>query len=363
MKVLHLDSGLTWRGGQEQLLQLEAGLRRYGVEQQLVLHERGALARRLSTLDIPFQPLPLRFEVDLLSLLGLRQIIQRFQPDIVHAHDARTLGLIAAARVFSARPKVVAARRVAFPVRKNPFTWLKYRQVTNRIIAVSEFVRDVLLAGGIDPQRIAVVYDGIDWEKEKPSVTRVEARRRFGVAQEGYLIGCVGHFTPEKGHETLLRGFVKVASGFPQVQLILVGEGELKDHCVKCAQETGLIGRVVFPGFVPDIENIWPALDLFVFPSLEEGLGSTLLMAMGSIVPVCASRTGGIPEIVTHGETGYLFPPGDVDALSEALRLIIQNPERAQAWAMAAAPGIRRKFSAGRMVQETQQIYTNVLRC
>ncbi len=363
MKVLHLDSGLTWRGGQEQLLQLEAGLRRSGVEQQLVLRGSGVLARRLATLKISFWPLPLRFEADLVSLLGLRQVIQRFQPDIVHAHDARTLGLLAAAKVLGARVKVVAARRVAFPLRKNPFTWLKYRKATSRIIAVSQFVRDILLGSGIDSQRIAVVYDGLDWEQAKPCATRVEARRRFGVAQEAYLIGCVGQFTPEKGHDVLLRGFAKVASDFPQAQLILVGEGELKQDCVKRALQTGLIGRTVFAGFVPDIENLWPALDLLVFPSLEEGLGSTLLMAMGNTVPVCASRTGGIPEIVTHNETGYLFPPGDAAALSEALRSILQDPEKAQAWAKTAVRSVRGKFSSGRMVQETYQIYTNVLEC
>jgi glycosyltransferase involved in cell wall biosynthesis len=252
---------------------------------------------------------------------------------------------------------------VAFPLRKNPFTWLKYRKATSRIIAVSQFVRDILLGSGIDSQRIAVVYDGLDWEQAKPCATRVEARRRFGVAQEAYLIGCVGQFTPEKGHDVLLRGFAKVASDFPQAQLILVGEGELKQDCVKRALQTGLIGRTVFAGFVPDIENLWPALDLLVFPSLEEGLGSTLLMAMGNTVPVCASRTGGIPEIVSHNETGYLFPPGDAAALAEALRSILQDPEKAQAWATTAVRSVRGKFSSGRMVQETYQIYTNVLEC
>jgi glycosyltransferase involved in cell wall biosynthesis len=359
MKVLHLDSGLEFRGGQQQVLHLAIGLARAGVEQQLVLRRGSVFERRAAEAKLPFTTLPFRFEGDLASAFKLRMEMSRFQPQIVHAHDARTMGLAAVAWAMGSRSCIIAARRVAFPLRRNPLTAMKYKSVARRIIAVSLFVRELLVASGIDKRRVDVVYDGFDLNEVTHSSN---ARQRLGVPAEACLIGCAGQFVAEKGHEYLIRAFARITEVIPSAILVLIGYGVLKDEYLKLVQELGLEGKVLFPGFVPDLGSVLPALDLFVFPSLHEGLGSSLLVAMACEVPICASRTGGIPEIIQDGVTGYLFNPGDAAAMTQRVLDALQSPQRSRALAEAAAKTVAQRFSVARMVEATREVYANVLR-
>jgi glycosyltransferase involved in cell wall biosynthesis len=358
MKVLHLDSGLEFRGGQQQVLQLAIGLAQVGVEQQLVLRSGSVFDRRATEANLPFTTLPFRSEMDLVSALQLRTVIRRFQPQIVHTHDARTLGLAALAWAMGARSRIVAARRVAFPLRRNPLTAMKYRVVARRIVAVSQFVRDLLVASGIDSSRVDVVYDGYDLNRIGQ---RSNSRQGLGVAAEACLIGCAGQFVAEKGHEYLIRAFARIRQIIPSSILLLLGDGELKDNYLRLVEQLRLEGRVKFFGFVPDLESVLPALDLFVFPSVYEGLGSSLLVAMACEVPICASRTGGIPEIIQDGVTGYLFNPGDVDAITHSVLAALQSPERSRHLAEAAAKVVVQRFSVTHMVEATREVYANAL--
>jgi len=359
MKVLHLDSGLEFRGGQQQVLHLATGLARAGVEQHLVLRRGSVLERHAAEAKLPFTTLPFRFEGDLASALKLQTVIRRFQPQIVHAHDARTLGLAAVAWAMGTPSRIIAARRVAFPLRRNPLTAMKYQSVARRIVAVSQFVRELLVASGIDKRRVDVVYDGFDLNR----VTHTsDARQGLGVAAAACLIGCAGQFVPEKGHEGLIRAFADIRQVIPNAILVLIGDGELKDDYRRMVQQLDLEGKVLFPGFVADLGSVLPALDLFVFPSLHEGLGSSLLAAMACKVPICASRTGGIPEIVQDGVTGCLFNPDDAAAITQSVLDALRSPQRSRDLAKGAANTVAQKFSVARMVDATREVYANVLR-
>jgi glycosyltransferase involved in cell wall biosynthesis len=314
--------------------------------------------RRAAEASLPFTTLPFRSEVDLASALQLRAIIRRFQPQIVHAHDARTLGLAALTWAMGTRSRIIAARRVAFPLRKNPFTAMKYRSVAQRIIAVSQYVRNLLVASGVEERRVDVVYDGVELNRVSQ---RSESRRALGVEAESCLIGCVGQFVAEKGHEFLIRAFAHIRQIIPPAVLVLIGDGELKGEYRMLVQQLGLQGKVLFHGFVPDLSAVLPALDLFVFPSLHEGLGSSLLASMACEVPICASRTGGIPEIIQDGVTGYLFNPGDVAAITQSILEALRSPQQSCELAKAAAKSVVQRFSVAHMVQATHEVYANVL--
>src|SRR5262249_51226093 len=171
---------------------------------------------------LPFTTLPFRFEGDLVSAWQLRMIIRRFQPEVVHAHDARTLGIAALAWATGMRRHVVAARRVAFPLRRDPLTAVQYRSVACRIIAVSRFVRELLISSGIDEQRVDVVYDGFSLNG---IASRSDARIRLDVPAEACLIGSAGQFVSEKGHESLIRAFVRIRQAIPPAILVLIGSG------------------------------------------------------------------------------------------------------------------------------------------
>ncbi len=360
MRILHLDSGPAWRGGQQQLLHLMGGLRRQGIQQFLAARRGGPLATRAAELEVPVQGLSLSSEWDLVSLAGLARLVGRVRPGLIHAHDSRTLGLAVWLKTFGWRGGVVAARRVAFSIRPNPLWKFKYARQTSRVIAVSRYVRELLIREGLDPQRVEVVYDGVDTGRALPE-RRFGRRRRLGFADAEFLIGCVGHLTPEKGQAFLIRGFSEILKTHPDSRLAVVGEGPLRAGLELLIRELGLRGRVVLTGFVSDLDDLLPGFDLLVHPSLAEGLGSVLLQAMSHQVPLCASRTGGIPEAVIDGETGFLFSPGDPEALARSVLRARSNPDRARRQAERAFARVQSDFSVERMVADTFRVYSKLL--
>jgi glycosyltransferase involved in cell wall biosynthesis len=361
VRILHLDSGIDWRGGQQQIEYLVGGLKRLGVQQYLVLRRKGKLACRLRQLGVPISTLSFSSELAPLSVLKLRKLISQFQPAIIHAHDSRTLGMAALLRFLGEKAKIAAARRVAFPIRKNPFWELKYGKAVDRIVAVSKFIRDQLIRAGIAPGKVELVYDGYALGAIQCEEGRMRARQSLGIAEGDWVLGCIGQFTSEKGHECLIRGLKILRDKSSGARLVLVGDGPLRRRYQTLIGELGLANHVILPGFVADPGSLLPAFDLYVLPSLNEGLGSTLLMAMAQQIPVCASRTGGIPELVIEGETGSLFAPGDPEALAETVLRCARDKALTPRMAETACRRVRADFAVERMVSETYKIYINVL--
>ena len=150
MRILHLDSGPAWRGGQQQLHSLIGGLKRQGIQQFLAARKGSPLAARAAGLEVPVRALSLSSEWDLISLAGMARLVGSFRPHLVHAHDSRTLGLAVLLKTFGWGGGVVAARRVAFSIRGNPWWKFKYARQTSRVIAVSRYVRDLLIGEGLE---------------------------------------------------------------------------------------------------------------------------------------------------------------------------------------------------------------------
>ena len=361
MRILHLDSGPAWRGGQQQLHYLIGGLKRQGIQQFLAARKGSPLATRAAELEVPVRALSLSSEWDLISLAGMARLVGSFRPHLIHAHDSRTLGLAVLLKTLGWGGGVVAARRVAFSIRGNPWWKYKYVRQTSRVIAVSRYIRDLLIEEGLEPGQVDVVYDGVDSGTGPFPKQRSSARRRLDVADGEFLIGCIGHFTPEKGHALLIRGFPEILRTHPESRLAVVGEGPLRGELERLIRERGLQGRAVLTGFVSDLDGVLPGFDLLVHPSLNEGLGSVLLQAMSRRVPLCASRTGGIPEAVIEGETGFLFSPGSTEALVRSVLRARSNPDLAGRQAERAAARVRSAFSVERMVADTARVYSEIL--
>jgi len=298
MRVLHLDSGREMRGGQWQVLRLMQGLPRETVECTLLSRAGSPLSDRAKALGLDVRPL---------GVWAVYKLSRR--SDLVHAHDARSHTLAAA---LAGAPLVVS-RRVAFPLRSR---W-KYRHAA-RYAAVSQFVKGVMIAGGVPEEKISVVYDGVPVPK-----------------------ACLGA-------NSLAPSLVAPAGDDPLKGTALALEATRR------AGVDLLLSR--------DLEADLPGAALFLYLTHSEGLGSAILLAMAAGVPVIASNVGGIPEIVRHRENGWLTE-NDPEPIAAAIRKLLADSPMAHALAARGRQTVAQKFSLDQMIHNTLDLYRQVLSC
>ncbi|HKW13240.1 MAG TPA: glycosyltransferase [Candidatus Krumholzibacteria bacterium] len=322
LRVLMVDSERTWRGGQGQVFLLMRGLAEAGQRVTLAAPAQGALFERSHTLDI--ERVPWRGTSSLSSILELRGIVARGRFDIVHSHASRAHGAVAVARIgVGGAPAHVVSRRVDFEVARGPWGRWKYHHGADAYIAISNGVRDVLVAGGVQPDAITVAPSGIDLEKfarvRDPGYLRDEFSLEPGVP----VIVNVAALAPHKAQSVLLDALSRLRTG-RRFRCFIVGEGGLRAQLEAQAGSLSLAG-LTFTGFRNDALEFIRLADVFVMSSRLEGLGTSIMDAQALEAPVVATRTGGIPEIVEDGVTGLLAAPDDAVSLTAALERMLDD--------------------------------------
>jgi len=358
MKILHLDTRPDWRGGQHQILLTMRGLRHLGHDAQLLTRVNSPLAQRASEENFSVHRFSWRFP-RLQALLRMEKILHRQKFDVVHGHDPHALTAAWLARAHH-HAALVASRRVAYPLSRSWPGVARYR-AAHRIIAVSKFVAASVISSGIDSERVAVVYDGVEVPSPFTPEERIAARRSLNISNSTLLIGCVGYLLPEKGQNLLLRAMKEVVSSFPDCKLFLAGDGPMRPQLQTLAKNLSLEDHVIFAGFIADTESVYRALDFFVFPSLAEPLGSSLLEAMAHGLPSVAVASGGVPEIIANGRNGILANAPDVAQLARAICELLRNPEMASRLSASARETISNRFTASLLAENTLREYENAL--
>ena len=358
MRILHLDTRPDWRGGQLQILLTLRGLRERGHDAQLMARRDSPLARRAAAEGFSVHLFPPRF-LRLQAALCLREILDQQTFDIVHAHDPHGLTAAWLTRAHR-RSRLVIARRVAYPLSRAPLSLARYHAAC-RIIAVSQSVADSVVASGINSSRVAVVYDGVEIPPAITTEMRRAARTQWNITDQDLLLGCVGYLLPEKGQETLLRVLPQIRAHFPNCRIILAGDGPCRVKLQTLARELGIVEAVIFAGFVEDVQAVYRALDLFVFPSLAEPLGSSLLTAMAHGLPVIAVASGGVPEIIEDGRNGILVDSPDALKFAAAVCQMLDDRNGAARMAKAARETVERRFSAELLAENTLHQYQTIL--
>ncbi|MBI2407662.1 MAG: glycosyltransferase family 4 protein [Gemmatimonadetes bacterium] len=346
MRILHLDSGRHWRGGQRQVFLLAAAQRERGLEPLVVAAPLSPLAGRLKTQGIASAAAAMRADFDVVAMRRVRRIVSRWRPDVVHAHDARAHAIALGALVGTDVPLVVT-RRVPFV----PKGRLKYGPRVAHFIAISHAVADAMARGGVSTDRVTVVYSGVPTpDVGHPRDWRLEA----GWPRQTLLCGVVGAMTAEKGIALLQDIGRHIApAARDRLRLVLLGGAAVG------ADEFG--GIAAFrAGFVDAIHNAMAGLDMLWHPSGAEGLGTAVIDAMALGVPPVSFATGGLVELIEHGRSGLLAPPGDARAFArEVSQLALDDALRRT---LAAGGRVRAgQFGVDRMVNGTAAVYERVL--
>ncbi len=350
LNTLHIDLGQHLRGGQNQALLVIRGLRARGHVAELVAVRGSLLAKRAQAEGIRVHTVRCS-GAQLRAAVCLRKVLDGARFDLVHCHDAHGLTAAWLAGVHR-RGSLVASRRVAYPLGRNPLALARYRRA-QRIIAVSRFVRESVLAAGLRGEQVEVIYDGV---QVPPLPTREQARgarRRWDIPESGCLplLGCVGYLLPEKGQELLIRALPAVRNQYQDCRLLLAGDGPCRARLEQLARQLGVEQAVQFAGVVDDISQVYQALDVFVFPSIAEPLGSSLLSAMAYGLPAVAVAAGAVPEIIQDGRNGLLVPGRDPTGVAAAVLRLLHDSSLCARLGIAARRTVEEHFSAEGMVQ------------
>ena len=365
IKALMVDSEATWRGGEGQVALLMRGLVRRGVEVELASPHDSAIESKAKELGVRCVPLGIAGGLDLSAAWALRGYLKAGSYDIVHCHSSHAHGVarlaVGAMGWGGARkPRLVVSRRVDFPVGRYGFGALKYRHGVDVFLAISTGVRDVLIECGVDEKKIELVPSGIDLEKFNNVRDNGYLDKEFGFSAGSVVIGNVAALAPHKSQSDLIRAAERVRGKIPNVRFLIVGEGELRGKLEGLIAEMGLGDVVTLTGFRKDVLEVLSRFDCFVLSSYLEGLCTSIMDAHAMGIPVVATRTGGVPDLVIDGETGLLVPPEEPAALADAIVRMIGD-EHLKTRCSAQAKEKSGAYGYETMVDKTLAAYKRVL--
>ena len=361
MNILLLTTHFNIGGISKYLLNLSEALVKRG-NYVIIASSRGDFVSALHK-SISFFPLNIRTKSELspkifLALPELIKLIKEKEIEIIHCQTRVSQVLAFYLSKITHLPYLTTCHgffkphlgRILFPC------WGK------KVIAISRPVRKHLLKDfKINSSKIALIPNGVEEKKSLPLQNALALRRKYGLSEEGDVIGLVARLSVVKGIKYLIMAMSDVLKTKPDAQLVIVGEGKAKQELINLTKKLGIAARVFFLGAISNTDEILSFMDIFVLSSLQEGLGLSLLEAMAMGKAVIASDVGGISDVVSPGKNGLLVSPANVEELSRAIIELLNNRKLAGEMGRKARKTVKEKFSLEKMAEETEKAYREVI--
>ncbi len=303
---------------------------------------------------------------DIRKIRELENIMSSVQPDILHCHGfkAGLIGRLARRQpgcyvVYSIHNFASYGRGSLGRMMLGCLEKWSYRR-TDAVICVSQALRDHMINDmELSPERIHVVYNSKpDWGT---GGNGVKIRSQYGIDKNDILIGTAARLIPSKGIHLLLEAGPGVLMQYPNVVFMIAGSGPEETRLRILAEQNGISEHVRFAGHVSNMHDYYSAFDMFILPTMTEGLGITILEAMSFGLPIIATSTGGIPELIKNGENGILVKPNSTHEIQSAILDLLKNPHTAQEYGRQAKIDIQTGFSAEAMVSRINSIFESIL--
>jgi D-inositol-3-phosphate glycosyltransferase len=300
------------------------------------------------------------------SILKVRETLSRHRAHVVHCHFLHDLWLVAPALWNLPQVKLLATCHMLFSRTKKK-DWahrLIYRRL-DKLIVLTNIAKSIhLRALPVSAEDMVVIPNGVDLSEFSPaSYSRDEVRQEFSVGPEQPLVGCIGRLDPGKGQQELIRSAKEVIAEFPDCKFLIVGEAtkgqgqSFPDKLRGLIRESDLEDRVILAGFRADAARVLRALDIFAFPSYKETFGMSLLEAMAMSVPIVATDSGAVPEILDYGKCGLLVPPRQSHPLAEAVKRYLREPGLAGSMAHQARKRVEQEYDLRLVLSRIENLY------
>jgi len=364
MNILFLANHLNIGGISSYILTLDRGLKKRG-HNCIVASGGGELLPCLNNEGISHILVPTKTKAEislnvLISFFKLLPEIKKKNIEIIHANTRVTQVLSCLLSRYSGRPFISTCHGFF----KKRLTRRVFPCWGRKVIAISEQVKQHLIDDfHVQVDDIKVIHNGIDTDKFTAYSLQLtaELKQKIGL-NDGPVIGIVARLSEVKGHIYLIQSMKTVLERFPDAQLVIVGEGKIKDELARLSRELGIDKNIFFIHNVMDTKGILSIIDVFVLPSLKEGLGLSLMEAMSMGKAVIGSDIGGIKTLIQHGLNGLLVKPADVRQLAEAITELIGDSQKRKILGDNARAIIANNFSQGKMVSETERLYLECLK-
>jgi glycosyltransferase involved in cell wall biosynthesis len=364
IRIVYLSHAFMIGGAEEMVLNLVRHLPSRFEPMVCCIHEAGPIGEELRATGTPVTVLGLNPGWRRPgAVAGIRRYLRATRPRIVHTLllTASLYGRLAA---ILERVPIVIGSEVNIYRRKRPHHLIAERLLmagTDRVIASAESVRDFYIDQvHADPAKVEVVYNAVDFAQVRPAESREAIRKTLGIPVDAPLAGTIARLTEQKGHRFLFEA-IAASPALAAVHLLVVGGGELRDCLVRRVGALGLSDRVHFAGPRRDLGSLLGAMDVFVMPSLWEGLPLSLVLAMGAGLPVVATAVAGIPEVIEDGRTGLLVPAGDAIALGSALTRVFQDASLSARLGRDARAAVLPRFGVDRYVSAVVGLYDRLM--
>jgi glycosyltransferase involved in cell wall biosynthesis len=362
--VVYLAHAFMVGGAEEMVLNLVRHLPSRYEPAVVCIHEAGPIGREIAATGVPMAVLGLTPGLARpIDVIKLRDALFALRADIVHTFllTASLYGRFAA--MLAGVPVIVGSEVNIYERKQRAHAWAERWLLhgTDAVVTSAEAVREFYIRQiGADRSKIAVIYNAVDWGQLQATMGRHEMRASLGIPAEAPLAGIIARLTEQKAHRLLFEAIARQPA-LGNVHLLVVGDGELRDELRRQCESLGVQSRVHFAGARRDLGNVLAAIDVFVMPSLWEGLPLSLVLAMGAGLPVVATAVAGIPEVVVDGERGLLVKPGDVEGLGTALARVFGNASERARFGERARAFVRPRFGIDGYVQSVTALYDRLL--
>jgi glycosyltransferase involved in cell wall biosynthesis len=367
VRIMKVSTGLAYGGAETQLKNVALRLKQRGWSQSVVsMLPPSAYVEELEAAGICVYNLRMRRKVpDPRAVLRLAAIMRRERPLLIHSHMIHANLLARITRLFVKVPVLICtAHSITEGGRPRELAYRLTDSLADITTQVSEAGKQrYIQVGAVPPHKIVCIPNGIDTSRFQPNPTvRQAVREQLGCAPEAFVWLTVGRLEPVKNHLELLCAFREVAAVHPHARLLIAGQGPLQAAIEQRIAELGLAERVHLLGVRRDIPDLLNATDAFVLPSLWEGMPLTLLEASATALPIVATDVGGNAEVVLEGETGYLVPVKDTEALAQAmLRVMNLSEADRSAIGQAGRAQVVQNFDLERVVDRWEALYRELL--
>jgi glycosyltransferase involved in cell wall biosynthesis len=359
MNIIQIVSSSRTSGTASMMVVLSAWLQRRGHNILAVCPPGDWLPGRLIQAGVPHTEINMHGLGSPQAVFKLRQLACANRTDIIHTHLTRATYI----GHFAGRLAHIPVVSTVHVMHRN----IAYRYLPNRdrsVVAVSEYLRQGLIAGGVPADRVQTVYNGTDFDLEHPIVTpgQGDVRTELGLPADAILIGLFGQINAFKGSPLLVQAARDVLARFPRTYFVFVGSArpEYQRELCALARDSGVLDHLRFTGVRSDVQRMMSDMDIITLPSRYEACSMAIIEAMAVGKPVVATRAGGNPELVQDGETGLLIERTP-EALAQALTAILADHQGRQRMGEAARRVAHSRFSAAVMVKQIEDLYTDLV--